>query len=119
MHQISEYGLRDSAVCFLMEDKRMNVNWFKNPDNVVYAPVDEFAGNFGKETGIPNLREELDKFRADPVPEGKNLKGMKRTSLKLMIPNMIFDEKIDMGDSVWVYMGENYEAYCLYWPQED
>ena len=96
----------------------MNVNWFKNPDHVVYAPVEEFAGNFGKETGIHNLREELDAFRADPTPEGKNLKGIKRTSLKLMVPNMVFDEKIDMGNSVWVYMGENYEAYCLYWPQE-
>ena len=21
------------------------------------------------------------------------------------------------GDSIWIYMGENYECYCIYWPQ--
>jgi len=95
----------------------MNVSWFKNPDHVVYAPVDEFTSNFAKETGITNLRQELDKFRADPLPEGKNLKGKKRTTIKLFVPDMVFDEKIDMGDSIWVYMGENYESYCIYWPE--
>ena len=29
----------------------MNVNWFKNPDNVVYADVNQFCDNFGIETG--------------------------------------------------------------------
>lgn len=95
----------------------MNVNWFKNPDHVVYAPVDEFADNFGKETGIDNLRQKLDDYRADPVAEGVNLKGKRRTTLKLFVPNKVFDEKIDMGDSVWVFMGENYESYCIYWPE--
>ena len=41
-----------------------------------------------------------------------------RTESKVFIPNKVFDEEIEMGDSVWVYMGENYEAYCIYWPQE-
>ena len=91
--------------------------WFENPDNVVYADIDEFADNFGKETGIDNLREKIEAFRADPVKEGINLKGRKRTSLKLFIPNMYFDDKIEMGDTVWAYMGENYECYCLYWKE--
>ena len=30
----------------------MRVEWFENQDNVVYADIDEFADNFGKETGI-------------------------------------------------------------------
>ena len=92
----------------------MNINWFKNPDNVVYTTVDQFADNFGKETGIDHLGEEIRKFAADPDSVEKNLKGKKRTSLKLMIPNKIFDEKLEMGDDVWVYMGENYECYCIY-----
>ncbi len=95
----------------------MNINWFKNPDHIVYAPVEEFADNFGKETGIPDLRKKLDEFKADPGEGSVNIKGQKRTMLKLFIPNMVFDEEIEMGDTVWVYMGENYEAYCLYWPQ--
>lgn len=95
----------------------MNVNWFKNPNNVVYAPVDEFADNFGRETGIPNLRQELEEFKKNPVAEGKNLKGERRTYLKLLIPDKLFDEKIYMGDCIWVFMGENYESYCIYWPK--
>lgn len=101
----------------IMEDNDMNVNWFKNPDNVVYADVNQFCDNFGVETGIENLREKLDNYRANPVKEGINLKGKKRTSLKVFIPNNYFDEPIDMGDSIWIYMGENYECYCIYWPQ--
>ena len=50
-----------------MEDNDMNVNWFKNPDNVVYADVNQFCDNFGIETGIENLREKLDNYRANPV----------------------------------------------------
>jgi len=82
---------------------------------VVYADIDEFAGNFEKETGIYNLRGKIEEFRNNPTKDGVNLKGLKRTSLKVFIPNMYFDEPMEMGDTVWVYMGENYECYCLYW----
>lgn len=92
----------------------MNLNWFKNPDNVVYADIGEFTDNFSKETGISNLRDEIERFEADPVKEGIVLKGRRRTSIKLFIPDMLFDEHIEMGENVWVYMGENYECYCLY-----
>jgi hypothetical protein len=112
---------KKAAACgsnHVLEVKNMNVNWFKNPDHVAYVPVDEFADNFGKETGIPNLGEELNRFRNDPVAEGINIKGRKRTTLKVFIPNKVFDEKIYMGDNVWVFLGENYESYCIYWPEQ-
>ena len=105
-----------SFPCFIMEVV-MRLAWFKNPDNVVYADVDEFAENFGKETGISDLRGEIEKFREAPVPEGIILKGKKRSSIKLFIPNMYFAQPIEMGDTVWVYKGENYESYCLYWKE--
>lgn len=35
----------------------MRVEWFENPDNVAYVNIDDFADNFGKETGISGLRE--------------------------------------------------------------
>lgn len=92
----------------------MNVNWFKNPDNVVYADAQEFIDNFAQETGISNLREHIENFDANPTKEGVILKGVKRTSIKLFIPDLYFDEHIEMGENVWVYMGENYESYCLY-----
>ena len=90
----------------------MNVNWFKNPDNVVYADAQEFIDNFAQETGISNLREKIEEFDAHPTREGVILKGRKRTSIKLFIPDLLFDEHIEMGENVWVYMGENYECYC-------
>lgn len=96
----------------------MNIEWFKNQDNVVYAPVDEFVTNFEKEAGLTRLRDEVENFRKNPNEEGKILRGKRRSSVKLIVPNLIFDEKIEMGDSVWVYLGETYETYCLYWPQE-
>ncbi|NLD20632.1 MAG: hypothetical protein GX663_10400 [Clostridiales bacterium] len=98
----------------------MRFGWFQDQDNVVYADVEEFAGNFGKETGVENFRDKLDAFRANPVKEGILLKGRKRTTLKLFIPNMYFEnkkEKLDMGDTVWVYLGEYYPCYCVYWPE--
>ena len=100
----------------------MRFNWFQNQDNVVYADVNEFAETFGKETGVQNFREKLDSFRADPVKEGILLKGKKRTTLKLFIPDLYFDdkeEKLEMGNTVWVYMGEYYPCYCVYWPLEE
>lgn len=48
-----------------------------------------------------------------------NISGRKRTTLKLLIPNLTFSEPIDMGENVWIYMGELCPAYCLYMPQED
>lgn len=92
----------------------MNVNRFRNQENIVYADIDKFVDNFEKETGIENLKKQLEDFKANPVPEGKLLKGKKRTSIKLLIPNLTFNEPIEMGENVWVYMGENYEIYCIY-----
>ncbi|MPN01095.1 hypothetical protein SDC9_148298 [bioreactor metagenome] len=92
----------------------MNVNWFKNQDNVVYASTQEFVSNFEKETGISNLVEKIQEFKNAPSAEGITVIGKKRTSIKLLIPNLTFKEKIEMGENVWVYMGENYESYCLY-----
>ena len=96
----------------------MKIDWFKNPDNVIYADINEFADNFGKETGISGLRNKLEQFRENPTKEGMLLRGTKRTTLKIFIPDMYFEdeEKLDMGDTVWIYMGEYYPCYCLYWP---
>lgn len=97
----------------------MRVEWFENPDNVAYVKIEDFAENFGKETGISGLREKIEAFRANPKAEGEVLIGKKRSALKLFIPDMVFDKHIDMGESVWVYIGEMYPAYCLYWPMEE
>ena len=92
----------------------MNLSWFKNPDNVVFADADTFIKDFGEEAGIENLRKKLEDFHKNPTKEGLQLIGKKRTSMKAFIPDLVFDEHIEMGDKVWIYMGENYECYCLH-----
>ena len=97
----------------------MRVEWFENPDNVAYVPIEDFADNFGKETGISGLREKIEEFRQSPTAEGVVLIGKKRSALKLFIPDLVFSKHIDMGETVWVYIGEMYPAYCLYWPMPE
>ena len=92
----------------------MRAEWFRNPDNVAYVEKSKFVDNFAKETGIPSLAKEIEEFVKNPVKEGRIVKGVKRTSLKLLIPNMAFDTDIEMGDNVWIYIGEQYPAYCIY-----
>lgn len=95
----------------------MNIKWFKNPDNIVYAKAEDFIQNFSKETGIDDLEAKIAAFRKDPQRGGLSLQGKRRTSLKLMVPDLMFDEHLEMGENVWVYLGENYPCYCLYWEQ--
>ena len=93
---------------------------FKNPDKIVYEDINQFADNFGKETGITDLRGKIEAFKANPTKDGEVLKGTKRTAIRLLIPDLYFEgeEKIEMGETVWVYLGELYEIYCLYWPED-
>ncbi len=97
----------------------MNVNWFKNSENVVYADAEKFMCNFAKEMGISDLREQIEEFQRKPSPLGKNISGTKRTSLKLMIPELMFQEHLEMGENVWIYLGETHPCYCLYWPEAE
>lgn len=97
----------------------MRVAWFENPDNIVYVDVNEFTENFAKETGIGELRAKIEDFKKNPVKGGVILRGTKRTALKLFIPDLEFENhSLDMGDTVWIFIGETYPAYCLYWQQE-
>ena len=38
--------------------------------------------------------------------------------MKLFIPNLTFPEPVEMGENVWIYMGELCPAYCLFTPWE-
>ena len=65
------------------------------------------------------LAQQVEEFRTHPTAEGVNLKGKKRTTLKLFIPNLTFPEPVEMGENVWIYMGELCPAYCLFTPWEE
>ena len=85
----------------------LNLTWIKNPDHVSYCKENEVLPRLARELGI-----------ADLTAEGVNLKGKKRTTLKLFIPNLTFPEPVEMGENVWIYMGELCPAYCLFTPWE-
>ena len=94
----------------------MNRTWFKDPDHVVYSVEDEVVPRLSRELGISDLDRRIEAFRKEPTRDGENIKGCKRTTLKLMIPDLVFQEHIEMGENVWIYMGELCPAYCLYTP---
>ncbi|MBE6035552.1 MAG: hypothetical protein E7222_12780 [Clostridiales bacterium] len=92
----------------------MKVSWLKNPNNVVHVNTEIFAERFGKEIGILDLKAQIEKFREEPSKEGKIVRGTKRSAIKLFIPNLMFDEIIENGEKVWVYIGSFYQCYALY-----
>ncbi len=95
----------------------MRLSWFENSDNVAYVEFGEFVENFGKEVGVAHLGDKIEEFRKNPIPEGIMITGTKRTALKIFIPDLVFDKHIDMGESVWIFIGEMYPAYCIYWKE--
>ena len=96
----------------------LNLTWIKNPDHVSYCKENEVLPRLARELGIADLAQQVEEFRTHPTAEGVNLKGKKRTTLKLFIPNLTFPEPEEMGENVWIYMGELCPAYCLFTPWE-
>ena len=96
----------------------LNLTWIKNPDHVSYCKENEVLPRLARELGIADLAQQVEEFRTHPTAEGVNLKGKKRTTLKLFIPNLTFPERVEMGENVWIYMGELCPAYCLFTPWE-
>ena len=97
----------------------LNQGWFRNQNNVVCCRKEEVLPKLARELAIPDLSQRVEEFQKTPTAEVVNIIGRKRTTLKLLIPNLTFSEPIDMGENVWIYMGELCPAYCLYMPQED
>lgn len=94
----------------------MNIAWFKDPKNLVYIdgtkPMDHFASQFQ----ISNFEEELKAFHEHPAKEGKTLYGEKRTAVKLFVPDLTFEEHIEMGENIFVYSGVINPCYVFYFP---
>lgn len=94
----------------------LNLAWIKDPDHVAYCKEEDVLPRLSRDLGIPSLAEHIAAFRANPVPEGVNLKGGRRTTLKLFIPNLLFSTPVEMGENVWIYMGDLTPLYCLFTP---
>ena len=97
----------------------LTLNWLKDEENVVYGPEDELIFQLAGDLMIPDLKDAVERFRRAPVKEGVILKGGRRSSVKLFIPDLYFGQHIDMGENVWLYLGEMSPAYCAFRPWEE
>ena len=97
----------------------LSLTWINNPDHVAYCKEAEIVPRLSRDLGISNLAQQINSFRENPAAEGVILRGTKRSSVRLFIPNLFFGETIDMGENVWLYLGEMNPAYCLYTPWEN
>ena len=97
----------------------LNLNWIKNEDHVVYGTDEELIPILSKDLFIPDLGKKIRQFRENPVKEGVTLKGGKRSSVLMFIPDLYFDDDIVMGGNVWLYLGDMMPAYCVYVPWEE
>lgn len=96
----------------------LTLNWLKDENNVVYAKESDIVPVLSRDFRIPDLAERIAAFREAPDKDGVIVRGNKRSSVRLFIPDLYFGEHIEMGESVWLYIGEMYPAYCIYQPWE-
>ena len=91
----------------------MNVNWFKNPNNIEYMDIDAFVETFEKNLKINHLKYQIEKFRENPRRQGKVILAGNQTSIKIFVPKLTFEERFDHDENVWVYLGKSHPCYCL------
>ena len=97
----------------------LTLNWLKNQDNAVYGTDEQLIPMLSKYLAIPDLERRIKQFRENPVKEGVIIRGGKRTSALMLIPDLYFDDDIVMGGNVWLYLGDMRPAYGIYVPWED
>lgn len=91
----------------------MNINCFTNPDNIVYSSMDRFISSFEREMKVGDLRYQIEAFREDPKQDGKLVLGLNRTSIRILIPKLMFEERFENDENIWVYAGRSHPCYCL------
>jgi hypothetical protein len=94
----------------------LTLNWLKNEDNVVYGTDEQLIPMLSKELAVSDLGRRIELFRESPVKEGVTIKGARRSSALMFIPDMYFDTDMVMGANVWLYLGEMRPAFCIYVP---
>lgn len=96
----------------------MNINWFKDPDNLVYINAQKSLPELEKRLKLPGLAEAANDLHSNPNEQGFTLKGPKRTSGRLFIPDMTFKQHIEMGENIFLFLGEMTECYVIFYPME-
>lgn len=95
----------------------MNILWLQDPDNLVYVNAEKDLPMLERRLKLPGLAEAAQTLRQSPTREGLTLKGPRRTSARLFIPDLLYGRHIEMGENIFVFLGEMSECYVLYWSQ--
>ena len=93
----------------------MQIHWFQNEDHLVYINGATQLADLERTLHFPGLEEAANALRRH-TPEGLTIKGPKRTSGRLFVPDLTFGQHIQMGENIFFYMGEMQECYVIYWP---
>ena len=93
----------------------MHINWFKDENHLVYINGETQLAELERTLHFPGLADAANELRQHPTAEGFTIKGPKRTSGRLFVPDLTFGEHIEMGENIFFYMGEMQECYVIYW----
>ena len=93
----------------------MNIHWLQNEDNLIYIDAEKDLRRLEVQLQLPGLQAAAQQLRDHPTQEGLTLKGPRRTTARLFIPNLLLDTHIEMGENLFLYRGEMVECYVIYW----
>ncbi len=93
----------------------MNINWFRDEDNLVYINAEKDLHRLEVQLRLPGLGEAATMLHENPTPEGLTLRGERRTTARLFIPDLLFGKHIEMGENIFLYRGDMMECYVIYW----
>ena len=96
----------------------MNIHWFCNEDNLIYINAEKDLRRLEVQLQLPGLQEAAENLRNNPTAEGLTLRGPRRTTARLFIPDLLFDRHIEMGENIFLYRGDMTECYVIYWIHE-
>ncbi|MBQ1674422.1 MAG: hypothetical protein II069_00080 [Oscillospiraceae bacterium] len=93
----------------------MNIQWLQDQDNLVYINAEKDLHRLEVQLQLPGLEEAATKLHNNPTAEGLTLKGPRRTTARLFIPDLLYGKKIEMGENIFLYRGDMVECYVIYW----
>ena len=93
----------------------MNIQWLQNEDNLVYINAEKDLHRLEIQLQLPGLEEAATELHSHPTAEGLTLKGARRTTARLFIPDLLFGKHIEMGENIFLYRGDMVECYVIYW----
>ena len=78
----------------------MHINWFKDENHLVYINGETQLAELERTLHFPGLADAANELRRHPTAEGFTIKGPKRTSGRLFVPDLTFGEHIEMGENI-------------------